>query len=260
MFRLLENQTPLTTQTGSRPQRRKSRRVSRLAIAMVSMFGVLNSATAWAETQSFDLSGFEGISAAQGIHIQVTTGAAFGIIAESANDRQLEYLKLDVQGGVLRAEMTNGLFAPDWVTGDTVTIRVVMPTLIQVEALSGARIEAERINRSDLDVTASSGASLLIDVAEGGVMQVGVSSGANVKIASGLCTSLFAEVSGGSFLDMEKVICAELDIDASSGSTASVHADEAIDANASGGVAIRVFGAHAEAKTNNSGGGTVVMQ
>jgi hypothetical protein len=228
-----------------------------LAVAMISF---LNASTAWAETQSFDLSGFEGISAAEGIHVHVTNGATFEVVAESDDNRQLEYLKLIVQRGVLHAEMDNGLLAPEWVTGDKLTIRIVMPALIQAEASSGARVEVEMINGSDLDVAASSGASLLIDAADGGTMQVDVSSGANVRIAGGTCASVSADVSGGSFLDMHDVTCANADIDASSGSTASVHADNAIDANASSGATIRIFGAHKDVSTNDSGGGTVILQ
>ncbi|MEP3295519.1 MAG: DUF2807 domain-containing protein [Pseudoruegeria sp.] len=228
-----------------------------LALILVT---TLTASTALAETQSFDLSGFEGVSAAEGIRVQVLMGPTFEVIAENEDDRQLEYLSIDVTRGVLVVEMKNGLLAPNWVTGDKVEVRVVMPALVQTEAHSGARIGAEMMSGSDLDVTASSGASLVIDAVEAGAMHVDVASGATIEITNGSCASLSAEVSGGSFLDMENIICDDVNIDASSGSTASVHTEKSVDANASSGANIRVYGAPTETRTNTAGGGIVVMR
>lgn len=226
-----------------------------LALTLVT---TLTASAALAETRSFDLSGFEGVSAAEGITVQISIGSAFEVIAESEDDRLLDYISLDVSRGVLVAEMDDGLFVPNWVTGDKVDVRVIMPALVQTEVLSGARIVAEMMSGSDLDVTVSSGASLVIDAVEAGAMHVDVASGANVKIADGRCESLSAEVAGGSSLDMEDVICADVDINASSVSTASVYADQTLGAVASSGARILVFGAQEETKTSSSGSGTVV--
>jgi hypothetical protein len=97
-----------------------------LALTLVT---TLNASAALAETQSFDLSGFEGVSAAEGITLQVSVGSTFEVSAESEDDRLLENLSLDVTRGVLVAEMDDGLSAPNWVTGDKVEVRVAMPAL-----------------------------------------------------------------------------------------------------------------------------------
>lgn len=235
-------------------------RMPTLALALIAILGALTASTLSAEPLTIELSGFEGVSAAEGIVVQITTGAKFAVIAESEDDRQLDYLSLDVTRGVLEIEMDDGFGAPDWVKGDKVEIRVAMPSLVRTEALSGARVMATTMSGSELNVSATSGASIVIDTAEGGSMLVRLTSGANVTVASGSCLSLNAEVSGGSLLGMSSVLCGDVEIEAASGSTASVHAEKAVDANVSGGAKILVYGAPQATKTSNSGGGAVVLR
>lgn len=128
------------------------------------------SSTVWADTQSFDLSGFHGISAAERIHVQVTTGEVFDVTAESKNAQQLEYLKVDVRRGLLRVQIEDTLLSPTLVSVDKVTIYVIMPNLLQAEALTGAEIAADSMSGPDLDVAASGGSTLRIDAVDGRVM------------------------------------------------------------------------------------------
>jgi hypothetical protein len=106
-------------------------------------------------------------------------------------------------------------------------------------------------------LAAFSGATLVITAIDGGTMSVDVSSGAKIKIGGGACISLSADVSGGSSLDMGNVPCAEVEIDASGGSDASVHANSSLNADASSGSRIRVYGAHEEIDFEVSSGGKV---
>lgn len=239
----------------NRPLGRPSRWQGQLARAALTTLCVSISTAAWADTESFDLSDFDGISAAEGIHVQVTTGETFEITAESEDARQLELLELDVQRGILRAQMDESLFF-DTTTRWKVTIHVTMPSLIHAEASSGAEIVADEMSGPALEMASSSGSRLQIDAIDGGMMSVHVSSGAEIMIAGGTCTSLSADVSGGSSLDMENVACTEAEIDASGGSGAAVHA-ESINADASGGASIHVYGAHEEVEVEVSSGGEV---
>lgn len=218
---------------------------SRLVFAAGTTLCISISAAAWSETENFGLANFDGISAAQGIHMHVTTGEDFAVAAESDDARQLEFLKLGVRRGILRAQMDEKLFSTGEVIVAKVTIHVTMPDLTQAEALTGAEIVTDAMSGPDLEMTASSGSSLWIEVVDGGTMSVNVSSGASIEIAGGTCQSLSADVSGGSSLEMEKVACLDAEIEASSGSDVSVHADNLITADASSGARIRVHGAHA---------------
>lgn len=189
--------------------------------------------------------------------MQVTTGETFEVIAESEDSRQLEILELEVRRGILQAQMDDGLFSLNWTKGKQVTIRVTMPNLTHAEASSGANIVADTMSGSALEVEASSGASLQINAVDGDTMSVDASSGAEINITGGTCKSLSIDASGGAVLDMEKVTCMDAQIDASSGAQASVHVDQSIQADASSGAKIRVYGAHEKVKVENSGGGSV---
>jgi hypothetical protein len=116
------------------------------------------------------LSGFHGISAAEGIHVQVTTGEVFDVTTESENAQQLEYLKVDARHGLLRVQIEDTLLSPTLVSVDKVTIYVIMPNLFQAEALAGAEIAADAMSGPDLDVAASGGSTLRIDAVDGRVM------------------------------------------------------------------------------------------
>jgi len=135
MTQSFEKQKLLATMT---PDRSPGCWKLRLVSAVIAALWVTTSSTAWADTQSFDLSDFDGISADEGIHLQVTIGEVFEVTAESKDARQLKYLKLDVRRGFFRAQMNDTLLSPDWVSGDKVTIRVVMPSLIKAKAHAGA--------------------------------------------------------------------------------------------------------------------------
>lgn len=224
--------------------------------AVATLFGLL-STMAWAETESFELAGFDGISASEGIHVIVTTGEVFEVIAESDDTRQLERLILDVWRGTLRARMDNKFFSLTRTKGWKVTVRVSMPSLLHAEASSGAELIADVMRGPALELESSSGSELRIEAMGGETISAGVSSGARIWVGGGTCTSLSADVSSGSSLDMANLQCANVEIDASSGSSASVYADKLIDANASSGASIRVYGAHEDIEINVSSGGGV---
>lgn len=231
--------------------------LSRLSRAAITTLCVSISTAVWADTKSFELSDFDGISVAEGIHMQVTAGETFEVVAESEDARQLEILGLEVRRGILQAQMDDGLLSLNWTKGKQVTIRVTMPNLIHAEGSSGANIVADTMSGSALEVAASGGATFQIDDVDGDTMSVDVSSGAEINIMEGVCKSLSIDASGGASLDMEKVACMDAEIDASTGAQASVHVDQSITADASSGARIRVYGAHEKVEVKSSSGGTV---
>lgn len=233
--------------------------LSRFTFVTITTLCVSTSTAVWADSKSFDFSGFDGISAAEEIHVQVTMGKVFQITAESDDPMQLKCLELDVRRGVLQARMDKGLTYPNLEERKRVTINVTMPSLLFAEASKGANITVDDMSGTASELAATSGSSIQINVIGGGSMSVNVLRGAEIKIARGICTSLSADVSGGSFLGMGKVICAEVEIDASSGSQASVHADESIKAGASGGSKVRVYGTPERNEIDVSSGGEIVF-
>lgn len=214
------------------------------------------SVAAWADTRNYDLAGFEGISAADGIHMQVTTGTGFEVTAESDDPLQLELLSLKVRRGTLRAEMDGEPNVSNRTEEWKVTVRVTMPSLVKAEASAGAVFVADAMAGPDLEVSSANGSSLQISNINGDAISLDASSGAKINIANGICNALSANLSGGAFLDMKDVVCASGKIDARNGSNASVYANS-VEADARSGATIDVYGTPEQTKIKSSGGGQV---
>ncbi len=212
-----------------------------------------------AETKSFALTGFDGVSVSEGIHVVVDAGESFAITAESDDPRQLERLELDVRRNTLRAEMDSKLFSLVRTKGWKVTVRVSMPELVQAVTSSGATLTADEMSGAALELNASSGSSMEIGSVKGESISVTAASGARIAASEGDCLHLKAELSSGSELRFSAVECDVAEVSASSGSTAGVFADKSIDASASSGSTVQVFGEHEKIEIDSSSGGSIVF-
>lgn len=208
-------------------------------------------------SKTFDLAGFDGISAAEGIHVIVDVGPAFSVVAESDAPRQLERLELEVWRGTLRAEMSQRPFSFVRTKGWKVTVRVSMPELSHAVASSGADIVADEMSGNEVDLTASSGAEIAVTAVDSERVAVTASSGSNISAERGSCDALEAVASSGSSVRIEGVKCRSVEATGSSGAAIRVFAEERIDANASSGASIEVHGPHEEIAINTSSGGSI---
>jgi hypothetical protein len=213
--------------------------------------------TASADTRTFELTGFDGVVAAEGLHVFVTTGAEFEVTATSDSLRQLERLELDIRGTTLTAGMENRSLSVFRNKGSQVSVWITLPNLVQAEVSSGSELSVDVMNGLALELAGSSGGILLIETIDGETISANFSSGAEIEIGVGTCGSLSADVSSGALLGAENVSCAEVMVDASSGSNVSVNAERSIDANASSGAIVRVCGAHELTEVETSSGGSI---
>ncbi len=220
---------------------------------------VLLPMSVFAETRTFDLAGFDGVSASSGIHVFVDVGEDFSVVAESDDEVQLDRLEIDVRRGTLRIRMDQGLFSLRRTRGWRITVRVSLPELIHADAASGAWVEIDDMEGEVLELIASSGARIEADALSGTTISAVVSSGSHISAASGACEALDAVASDGSSLRLSDVACSRVEAKASSGASITVHADESIDANASSGGTITVHGAHEDMEITSSSGGNIVF-
>ena len=158
-----------------------------------------------ADTESFALSDFDGISVAEGISMHVITGEVFDVTAESDDTRQLELLELYVERGILRAKMNDRPFSLNRTEGWKVTVWVTLPSVVYAETSSGANLIADVMSGPAVEMVSSSGATLWITTIDAGAVSVDVSSGAELKISGGTCMSLTADISGGPRLIWRKL-------------------------------------------------------
>ena len=238
---------------------RVRRRTPKRRLLFAAIAVALGPTWAFSETRTFDLAGFDGVSASSGIHVIVDVGENYSVVAESDDKVQLDRLDIDIRRGTLRMRMDQRLLSLRRTRGWRITVRVSLPELIHADASSGAWVEIENMDGETLELIASSGARIEADILSGTTISAVVSSGSQISAASGDCEALEAVASDGSSLNLGEVECSNVDASASSGASVAVHADESIDANASSGSTITVHGAHQDMEISSSSGGNIVV-
>jgi hypothetical protein len=187
-----------------------------------------------AETRSFNLSGFDKISASAGTNVVIRQGP-FSVQA-SQNDGKFDRLKLETQGSTLvigRKETAWSWF--DW-GGPSYTVTVSLPSLTELHASSGSDVDAGNLNLAALEVH--------------------VSSGADVQL-SGQCATLNVHVSSGADFNGKNLRCESATVNASSGADADVFAAKVARGDASSGGNITFHGNPADFDKDTSSGGSV---
>lgn len=187
---------------------------------------------AFAETRTFNLNGFDSVSASAGVTVILKQGP-FAISVDSPNGK-FDQLKLEVHGSTLVAGRRN--FSGWNGRGEPYTITVTAPAYRNVEASSGSRLEGERLRFADLGV--------------------GVSSGAHMEL-SGDCKAVTIDVSSGSHFSGEDLKCESASVDASSGAHADAFATASAKGDASSGAHITFHGKPASVSKDSSSGGSV---
>ncbi|MDR3475839.1 MAG: DUF2807 domain-containing protein [Devosia sp.] len=211
-----------------------------------------------AEQRSYELAGFDTVSVATGISAIVEIGGGQSVSAEAPNAAALDRLKVEVTNGRLELAI-DGNFV-NWFFNfgqrKPIVVHIATPSLKAAEASSGADLDITGIAAAGLSLTVSSGASVAATATGAERLAFDASTGGTIK-AAGTCTHLIANASTGASLDARDLICADVNAQASAGGHADVHADKSINANASVGGGIRVFGNPTDVNSNSGTGGSV---
>jgi hypothetical protein len=214
--------------------------------------------SALAESRSYTLPPFDGVSVSGGISAVVEVGGEQAVVADAPASAILDRLVVEVRGGQL--EIGFEWNALDWLfnfgRNKGVVVHVSAPALSQASASAAADMDVKSISGDVLSFDSSSGASMSIQGAKGVRVSANSSSGANLTL-SGSCDQLVGSTSSGASLSAQSFDCQNVDVDASSGGYASVSATVSIDADASSGGSIDVFGSAPNVQSNTSSGGSV---
>jgi hypothetical protein len=214
-------------------------------------------AVAFGATRTYDLDGFEKVSVAAGVTVDIRIGTARSIVAETSS-AGFDELRVTMERTVLRIErMRRSWFS--FSRRPSYRVHIVTPVLSAVTASSGAEVEVTGTVQGDLSVEASSGSEVDVAAVQGGNVRVSTSSGSDVRIA-GTCVSLDAESSSGSDLDADGLRCENVSVRASSGSDASVVATRSVTGAASSGSDIRVAGHPQLVQVEKSSGADVEVR
>lgn len=204
----------------------------RLAIA-IGTLALAAGGAAKADEATFDLSGFEAVSVAEGVTATISVGGDYLVRAEST-EQGLERLDIKVVKGELRIGRKS-----KW-TGvgrsPKVSVAVSLPALTSLDVSTGSETTATGINTSDFSIDASTGA-----VAE----------------VSGECDALSLDISTGAELDARELKCKTASVDASTGGDAKIFASGAVSGDASFGGSVDVYGSPSQVSKDTSFGGEI---
>lgn len=230
-----------------------------LRIALIAA-GLLLPGAALAESRTYDLPDFDGVSVSAGIVAIVTVGEAQSVIAEAPSEAVLNRLEVDVRGGRLSLGIDSNML--DWLFNlgrqRDIVVRVSAPALKTGDASSGADLDIKGMAGDRLSLSASSGASVAASGITGGDVTIDVSSGASMS-AAGNCTTLSANASTGANLDADNLVCPGVTANASTGAQMSVSASSSLSADASTGAGISVSGKPGRTEVNSSTGGSITF-
>jgi hypothetical protein len=196
----------------------------------------LAAGVAFADEQTYDLSGFDAVSVSSGIDAEIAVGPGYSVRAESSAE-SLERIEIKVSGSELQIGRKSRFFS--WGRHESIKVYVSLPALSALDVSSGAEAAATGVNADNFSIDASSGGN------------------AEVR---GTCKEITADVSSGGHIDAEALQCVSGAADASSGGHASVYTSESIVADASSGGHVSVYGSPTKVKTDNSSGGSVTIK
>ena len=238
----------------------------RLAILALTGTAALSLATsAFADSRTFELSGFDHIDIATGLDAHVTIGEQYAVVATSNSSQALDSLQIRVERGVLTARIeqsfldfiiSGGLVGMLLSSGNAVSIDITLPALAGATASSGADIDLTGISGDRLELDASSGAHISGEGLRLGAATLSASSGADITV-SGTARSVEADASSGAGIEAEDLIAETASASASSGANVSLHATQSVKAEASSGGDVDVSGDPAQRDVDSSSGGDV---
>lgn len=186
---------------------------------------------AFADSKTYNLSGFDRIDVSAGIDVTFTQGP-FSVKVDEP-DGNFDKLVVEVRGNTLRIGRRNSWI--DW-RGVDYSATVSAPSLVGLDVSSGASFLAHNLSARDL--------------------KVDISSGAGVEI-SGSCAGLRLDVSSGARFEGEDLRCETASVDASSGANVDAFAARTASGNASSGADVVFYGQPAEVTKDTSSGGSV---
>ena len=230
--------------------------IARVGLAM--LLGGLVSTASWAESRTFPQSSFDEVSVSAGISTIIDVGKESAVSADAANSAILDRLQVEVRGKRLEIGYRTDFF--DWIfhfgQNKGVVVHVSAPSVIGVEASSGADVDANGMTGNALTLRSSSGASLAAKAVSASRVSVEASSGAGLNV-EGSCSQLIAEASSGANADASHLTCEDIDAGASSGGHVGVRATKSVDAEASSGGSVQIYGKAPDVKVDTSSGGSI---
>lgn len=226
-------------------------------ITAASLVALGLAGAASAETRTYDVGAFTNIDISAGLDLSFEEGAAQSISVENING-DFSDIEVKVKGDTLVLKRAKN----NWGWGrkrERYGITVSAPVISGVDASSGSDVAGRGMSGEEIFVSVSSGADVTVTGVDGGTVSIETSSGSDASV-SGSCVSVRARSSSGSDLEARDLVCQDGEAGASSGSDLSIHVTTRVDASASSGADIDVYGSPSDVDSDKSSGGSVSIR
>ena len=188
----------------------------------------------WAQdSRDIEVGAFDRVEARGGLRIEIVRGDNPGVRLEG-NGSDFDDIEVAVQGDELRIRQDTG-----WFMRNRHLDVVVHVTMSDFESLDFSR-----------------GISARVTDIQAGHLDVDINTSAAARL-SGTCETLVIGLSTGVSLNARDLVCEDVELEASTGADASVHATSRIEARASMGADIDVYGSPGERDVSASMGGDI---
>ncbi len=204
-------------------------------ILPASLAVLLLALPAGAQTESWDIRGFDEIDVAEGLRVVFETAGEHSVTAHFEKGGR-DDVEVELKGDRLALSRRDGW---GWRNRVRATFHVTAPRLDAVKASSGASMTASAIDAEAFEIDASSGSSVTL---------------------GGVCDALKIDVSSGASIDASALECTDLHVDASSGSAVRAHARGEIRADASSGASVTIAGGGRPIDIDKSSGASVSIE
>ena len=190
--------------------------------------GIKGSAVAGSEVRTAD--DFNGVDVGGVFQVEITAGKDFSVVVE-ADDNLLQYIKTEVDHGVLHIETT------ERISSETpLRVRVSAPDIETVEASGASKVALAGVNNSSLNIDTSGASKLKLE---------------------GETAAVRVEVSGASSIDAEALKARTAEVDASGASSVRVFVTERLVSDASGASRVSYSGNPASVEKKTSGASSI---
>jgi hypothetical protein len=193
----------------------------------------LISAPSFADTKTFNLSGFKKIEADSAFTIEFTQSPNYSVVVDSKYDN-MDKIIVEKSGDTLRITRPNNANIRHEVED---IIRVSAPNLEAIKLHSAVKFTAEKLNTGDLSIDVHSATKVDIGALKARTVDIDAHSAAQFDL-SGECDTLKVKMHSAAKLHAADLHCKQANIDVGSASSASIWASEKAFAEA--GVASKV--------------------
>lgn len=231
------------------------RTIKQLLVVLLGVLVLQASAARTSTRQKRELSGFHGISVANGIDLYLSQKSAEEVIVE-ANADVMDKIITKVEAGVLKISMKSNLgFSLRW-DNEPRKVFVSFKNLDILEASSGSDVYSQAALKLDkLNLNASSGSDIKLEL-EADALNAESSSGSDISL-KGKVHVFSCDASSGSDIVAGELKTQKCTASASSGSDIRVYVSGELNADASSGGDICYSGNPKSKDINESSGGDI---